>query len=120
MELVLTGSPTTATELSRLGLLNKVCSAEEDVLAESIKLGEAIAANSAPAIGLAKQAVKAGKNGPRPRPENFVLIAEAEATTLNAGLEIERALYYSSFSLGDCQEGVSAFLEKRAPNFRHQ
>jgi enoyl-CoA hydratase len=121
MELVLTGSPTTATELSRLGLLNKVCSSEEDVLDESIKLGEAIAANSAPAIGLAKQAVKAGKHPWYPPcPENFVLSAEAEATTLNAGLEIERALYYSSFSLADCQEGVAAFLEKRAPNFQHQ
>jgi enoyl-CoA hydratase len=62
MELVLTGSPTTATQLERLGLLNKVCSSEEDVLDESIKLAEAIAANSAPAIGLAKQAVKAGKH----------------------------------------------------------
>lgn len=45
---------------------------------------------------------------------------EAEATSLNAGLEIERALYYSSFSFDDCQEGIAAFLEKRTPNFQHR
>ena len=40
--------------------------------------------------------------------------------TLEAGLEIERALYYSSFSLTDCKQGIAAFLEKRAPIFIHE
>ena len=41
----------------------------------------------------------------------------AETTTLTSGLELERTLYYSSFSLRDCKEGIAAFLEKRSPNF---
>lgn len=64
MELVLTGSPTTATEMERFGVVNKVCSAEEDVLEESLKVARVVATFSAPAIGLAKQAVKAGKHPP--------------------------------------------------------
>ncbi|KAF2265567.1 ClpP/crotonase [Lojkania enalia] len=103
MELVLTGSPTTAAELERFGIVNRVCSAEEDVVVEALKLAETVAAFSVPVIGLAKQAVQA-----------------AEATTLNAGLEIERSLYYGSFSLVDCQEGIAAFLQKRPPNFQHR
>ncbi|KAF2683285.1 enoyl-CoA hydratase [Lentithecium fluviatile CBS 122367] len=103
MELVLTGSPTTAGEMERFGIVNKVVAAGEDVVEEALKVARVIAAFSAPAVGLAKQAVKA-----------------AEATTLSAGLEIESALYYSSFSLADCQEGITAFLQKRAPCFQHR
>jgi len=46
--------------------------------------------------------------------------ATAEATSLDAGLELERALYYSSFSLADCREGVEAFLQKRSAVFQHR
>ncbi|KAF2474851.1 enoyl-CoA hydratase [Lindgomyces ingoldianus] len=102
MELVLTGSQTTATEMERFGIVNKVCPGE-DVVEEALKVAETVASFSAPAVGLAKQAVQA-----------------AEATTLNAGLEIEKALYYSSFSLEDCKEGIAAFLQKRTPNFQHR
>jgi enoyl-CoA hydratase len=45
---------------------------------------------------------------------------KAETTTLTTGLEIERALYYSSFSLADCQEGIAAFLEKREARVQHR
>jgi enoyl-CoA hydratase len=62
MELVLTGSPSTAMQMDRLGLLNKVCSPDEDVLDEAIRLAKTVAANSSAATGLAKQAVKAGKH----------------------------------------------------------
>ncbi|PSN65396.1 enoyl-CoA hydratase [Corynespora cassiicola Philippines] len=103
MELVLTGMPTTASYLERAGIVNRECSADEDVVDVALGVAETVAAFSAPAIGLAKQAV-----------------AAAETTTLNAGLDIERALYYSSFSLGDCQEGIVAFLEKRPARFEHR
>jgi len=62
MEIILTGSTTTATEMERFGIVNKVSTAEEDVVEEAFKVAEAIAAFSVPAIGLAKQAVKAGKH----------------------------------------------------------
>jgi enoyl-CoA hydratase len=62
MELILTGSPTTASEMERFGVVTKVCPAEDDVLEEALKVAIVVAAYSAPAIGLAKQAVKAGKH----------------------------------------------------------
>ncbi|EOA92097.1 hypothetical protein ACJQWK_04265 [Exserohilum turcicum] len=103
MELILTGTTTSATEMERLGVVNRVASSEEDVLEVAKTVARSIASFSAPAIGLAKQAVLA-----------------AETTTLKAGLEIERALYYSSFSLEDCREGVTAFKEKRKANVQHR
>lgn len=36
------------------------------------------------------------------------------------GLEIERGLYYDSFSLVDCREGIQAFLEKRPAIVQHR
>jgi enoyl-CoA hydratase/carnithine racemase len=41
----------------------------------------------------------------------------AELTDLNAGLKLERELYYASFSLEDRTEGMKAFVEKRKPVF---
>ncbi|KAM0424509.1 hypothetical protein ACHAPT_010223 [Fusarium lateritium] len=42
-----------------------------------------------------------------------------ENNTLDAGMVHEKSLYYSTFGLEDFQEGISSFLEKRAPTFRH-
>ncbi|KAF1935031.1 ClpP/crotonase [Clathrospora elynae] len=103
MELILTGSPATALEMERLGVVNRVMSPEEDVLEATLKIARTISSFSAGAVGLAKQAVLA-----------------AETTTLTAGLDIERALYYSSFSLADCHEGIQAFLEKRPASVQHR
>ncbi|CAO2649037.1 Nn.00g099860.m01.CDS01 [Neocucurbitaria sp. VM-36] len=103
MEMIMTGMPTAASEMERLGVVNRVMTSEQDVFEEALKVAQTIASFSAPAVGLAKQA-----------------IAAAEATTLDAGLEIERALYYSSFSLADCREGIAAFLEKRPASFQHR
>ncbi|KAJ4983735.1 enoyl-CoA hydratase/isomerase [Stagonosporopsis vannaccii] len=100
LELILTGMPVTAKELEQQGVINKVVSADEDVLEEALKVAQIVAARSAPALRLAKSAVKA-----------------AETTTLNVGLEIERASYYGSFSFPDCQEGIAGFLEKRSATF---
>lgn len=103
MELILTGATTSATEMERLGVVNRAVPNGEDVLEVATAMARTIASFSAPAIGLAKQAVLA-----------------AETTTLKAGLEIERALYYSSFSLEDCREGVAAFKEKRKASVQHR
>ncbi|KAF1977973.1 enoyl-CoA hydratase [Bimuria novae-zelandiae CBS 107.79] len=103
MELILTGSSLTAHEMERYGIVNKVVATDHDVVEEAIKIATSIATFSAPVVGLAKQAVKA-----------------AETATLPGGLEIERALYYSSFSLADCKEGIAAFLQKRSPHFIHE
>jgi enoyl-CoA hydratase len=103
MQLILTGASVPALDMERWGIVTQVVSADEDVVAEAIKLAVSIAAFSVPVVGLAKQAVKA-----------------AETTTLRGGLELERTLYYSSFSLTDCKEGIAAFLQKRSPSFVDQ
>ncbi|KXT05662.1 hypothetical protein AC578_5664 [Pseudocercospora eumusae] len=81
-QLVLTGGSISAMNLERVGIVNKTC-AEEQVLKEACNMAEGTERFSAPALVLAKQAVSA-----------------AESTTLQGGLELEKALelYYSSFS----------------------
>ncbi|KAL1610981.1 hypothetical protein SLS59_000618 [Nothophoma quercina] len=100
LELVLTGLPVTAREMEQRGVVNRVVLEQEDVCEEALSVARLVSARSAPALRLAKHAVKA-----------------AETTTLNAGLEIERASYYGSFSFPDCQEGIAGFLEKRPVMF---
>ncbi|KAF1358014.1 enoyl-CoA hydratase [Lizonia empirigonia] len=100
LELILTGLPVTAKEMEQRGVVNRVVSSDEDVLQEALIVAKIVATRSAPALRLAKHAVKT-----------------AETTTLNAGLEIERASYYGSFSFPDCQEGIAGFLEKRPATF---
>jgi len=45
------------------------------------------------------------------------LTTVADEMSLDAGLKIERSLYYGSFALQDRTEGMSAFVEKRQPVF---
>ena len=47
--------------MERVGLVNKVCNIEQDVIDEALKVAKVVAAFSQPAVGLAKQAVKAGE-----------------------------------------------------------
>ena len=62
MELILTGASTSASEMERLGVVNRAVSSEEDVLEVAMKMARAVASFSAPAVGLAKQAVLAGEH----------------------------------------------------------
>lgn len=120
MELILTGATSPALDMERLGIVNRVVSSEEDVLEAAMKIARIVASFSAPAIGLAKQAVLAGECRISLAIDVTRLTQDvAETTNLKEGLEIERALYYSSFSLADCREGVAAFKEKRKANFEH-
>lgn len=102
MELILTGDSVPAVELQRLGLVNKVFP-KDHVEKEAIKLARRVATLSATVVASAKQA-----------------ILTAENSHLEAGMVHEKALYYATFSTHDCKEGLSAFLEKRAPRFQHR
>jgi enoyl-CoA hydratase/carnithine racemase len=61
MELILTGSPATAAEMERFGVVNRVMSPEQDVLEETLKVARTITSFSAGAVGLAKEAILTGK-----------------------------------------------------------
>jgi enoyl-CoA hydratase/carnithine racemase len=100
MELVLTGRRIDAAEAARLGIVNQVAPAKR-WLEEALELAEVVAARPPLAARLAKQAVLA-----------------ADETTLSAGLDQERRLYELAMATEDRVEGMTAFLEKRRPEFR--
>jgi enoyl-CoA hydratase/carnithine racemase len=120
MELILTGATISGLELSRYGLVNTALPVGE-VLPKALKLASTIAAMSGPVARLAKAAILQGVFIPSSliREVWMLIKSQAEQTPLNAGLEFEKGLYYTSFSYRDCKEGMSAFLEKRPPNFEH-
>ena len=73
------------------------------MLAEALKISEEFAELSKPAVAMAKEAVN-----------------RAFETTLSEGVLFERRLFYSTFALDDRDEGMRAFMEKRAPVFKHR
>ena len=100
MELVLTGRRFSAQEAHEWGLVNRVAK-RGAWLNEAIDLGRVVASGPPLAAKLAKQAVLA-----------------ADEAGLSAGLEQERRLYELAMASEDRVEGMSAFLEKRKPEFR--
>jgi enoyl-CoA hydratase/carnithine racemase len=102
MELILTGDRMGAAEAKQCGLVARVVPVEETV-PQAIALGEKIASLSQPIIAMAKEATNAAYEG-----------------TLEQGLVFERRLFHSSFATHDQKEGMSAFAEKRKPEFKHE
>ena len=100
MELVLTGRRIGAEEAQRLGIVNSVASKRE-WLDAALELAGVVASRPPLAVRLGKQAVLA-----------------AEETSLSAGLDQERRLYELAMATEDRVEGMTAFLEKRRPEFR--
>jgi enoyl-CoA hydratase/carnithine racemase len=99
MELVLTGRRFDAVEAQAMGLVNKVV-ADDAWLEEAMALAQTVAEQPPIASRLAKQAVLV-----------------AEETALSPGIENERRLYELAMATEDRVEGMTAFLEKRSPNF---
>ncbi|XP_063707966.1 probable enoyl-CoA hydratase, mitochondrial [Culicoides brevitarsis] len=99
MEMCLTGNMMTAQEAEKAGLVSKVVPADQ-LLAEAVKLGEKIATHSPLIVKLCKESVN-----------------QAFETTLQQGLLFERRTFHATFSTKDRKEGMTAFVEKRAPNF---
>jgi enoyl-CoA hydratase/carnithine racemase len=100
MELVLTGRRIKAREALELRIVNRVVPAG-DWLDAAIALAEVVAERPPLAVRLGKQAVLA-----------------ADETPLAAGLEHERRLYELAMATEDRVEGMTAFIEKRRPEFR--
>src|SRR3712207_815522 len=100
MEMVLTGRRIAAQEAHRFGLVNHVARKKE-WLKDAIELAHVVARRAPIAARLAKQAVQA-----------------ADETGLGAGLDHERRLYELAMATEDRLEGMSAFLEKRKPDFK--
>jgi enoyl-CoA hydratase/carnithine racemase len=99
MEMILTGGMVSAEEAEALGLVNRVVPAGKQ-LEEASKLASEIASKAPLAVRAAKEAIQA-----------------SQEKGLSEGLEVERRLFYALFGTEDKREGMTAFLEKRKPNF---
>jgi enoyl-CoA hydratase len=102
MDLCLTGRMMKADEAERAGLVSRIVPAAK-LLEETMKAAEEIAAMSLPILMMTKESVN-----------------QAYETTLSAGVRFERRLFHSMFSTADQKEGMSAFIDKREPKFKHR
>ncbi|MBC7143499.1 MAG: enoyl-CoA hydratase [Rhodobacteraceae bacterium] len=100
MDMNLTGRFMDAAEAERSGLVSRVVPANK-LIPEAMAAARKIAEKSA----LATLAVKEAVN-------------RSYETTLREGLLFERRLFHALFATEDQKEGMSAFLEKRTPQFR--
>ncbi len=100
MDVILSGRFLDAVEAERAGLVARVV-AREAWLEEAKAVARAIAAKGPVAQRLAKEAV-----------------SRSFDTPLDAGLDYERRLLYLAFASEDAREGLTAFTEKREPDFR--
>ena len=97
---VLTGDMFSAEQCLSFGLVTQVVE-PQDLMAEAMKRAQSIAKRSPVAVRLAKEAISKG----------FDL-------SLKEGLALEAELFQKTFSSNDKTEGVKAFIEKRAPQFK--
>ncbi|MEH7333622.1 enoyl-CoA hydratase-related protein [Neobacillus drentensis] len=99
-EILFTGKRITAEEGRQWGLINHVFESEA-LLEETIKLAESIAMNAPLSLKALKKAVNKGTE-----------------TDLATGLVLELEAYYTCANSEDRLEGIYAFNEKRAPEWR--
>ena len=100
MELCLTGRMMDAAEAERAGLVARIVPAA-DLVADAIKTAETIASMSLTAAMMTKDCVN-----------------RAYETTLAEGIRYERRTFHAMFATHDQKEGMTAFTEKRRPQFR--
>jgi enoyl-CoA hydratase len=101
MEMVLTGRMMDAQEAERAGLVSRVVPLDS-LMDEAMKAADTISGLSRPVVMMAKESVD-----------------RAYETTLAEGVRFERRLFHSTFATADQKEGMSAFVEKRQPNFKN-
>jgi enoyl-CoA hydratase len=99
-ELILTGKMITAQEAFQMGIVNRIIP-QTSLMEETKKVALQIAANGAIGVRLAKMVVDTGFN-----------MDLTEACTL------ESYAFGLGFTTEDQKEGMTAFLEKRKPNFK--
>ena len=100
MDMILSGRMLTAREALAAGLVARVV-AREAWLDEAKRVAREIAARAPVATRLAKESVD-----------------RAFEVPLAAGLEAERRALYLAFASDDAREGLTAFTEKRKPDFK--
>jgi enoyl-CoA hydratase len=102
MEIMLGSRNLTAQEAQTAGLVNRVAPVET-YLDEAMQLASRIAGMPRVAVRLIKDAVN-----------------KAEELPLSAGLDYEKRNFYLAFATEDKAEGMTAFIEKRKPQWKHR
>lgn len=97
--MIYTGKQITAEKAKEIGLVNEVVE-ESELMEYCRQLAESITKNSTIAVGMAKAAINEGL-----------------PLDLIRGIQHEAAVFAVNFSSDDRIEGISAFMEKRKPNF---
>ena len=99
LDIVMTGRMVKAEEGLSMGLVNRIV--EGDPIEAGLAFAAEITHYSLPVLRLAREAVRRALDLP-----------------VHEGLEVEADLGSLSYQTADAAEGMSAFLEKRAPVFR--
>jgi len=102
MDLILTGRMMDAAEAERAGLVARVVPFAE-LMNETMKAADAIAAMSLPSVMVAKEAVN-----------------RAFEVSLAEGVAFERRVFHTLFATDDQKEGMAAFMEKRPARFNNR
>ena len=102
MEMCLTGRMMDAEEAERCGLVSRIIAAD-DLVEEAVNVATKIAEKSLPSVYTAKECVDV-----------------AYETSLREGVHYERRVFHALFAFEDQSEGMAAFVEKRAPKFKHK
>ena len=101
-ELIMTGGRIDAQEAHRIGLVNKVFASQDDLREGAMQLARKLSEMPGVALSLAKQSIQ-----------------KAWELSLDEHLAFELDAFCKTFDTEDKEEGVTAFLEKRKPDFKH-
>ena len=102
MDMCLTGRMMDAEEAERSGLVSRVVPSN-DLLETALQVAAKIADYSQPSVSMTKASVN-----------------RAYETTMGEGVLFERRLFHSLFATDDQDEGMSAFIDKRQPQFKNR
>ena len=100
MELIVTGSIITAETAASIGLVNRVVP-QESVMEEAMDMAKKIAGNAPLAVSYAKKSIQKG----------------SEIADMDQAIHVEAEYFGKCFATSDQKEGMTAFLEKRKPEF---
>jgi len=99
MEMNLTGIPIGAAEAAQYGLVSKVFP-PSSLVEEAIKTADTIAGHSKIVVQICKESTNA-----------------AYELSLKEGMRFEKRMFQSTFATSDRKEGMTAFVEKRKPQW---
>lgn len=100
LDMILTGDRVNSDEALRMGLVTRMTSGADTLVAEALAVAARIAVRPPTASAYAKEAAKAGLE-----------------MDLQAGLNLEKTLFSLLMSTADRAEAAAAFRDKREPRF---